>query len=141
LVGSQGAWRGTPSIRSARYKRSSLGFNGGVAADRLLLSGSYPGALPLAGVEDRNPDAHEFRASAQDAANFDLIDDRDESTPVVDSRSDPTMSLGNVAKVDAVMTKSHGVIIPLIGKVADELDRFARANVLIDIAAAIDACR
>jgi hypothetical protein len=38
------------------------------------------------------------------------------------------------------MTKSHSVIIPLIGTVADELDRFARSNMLIDIAAAIDPC-
>jgi hypothetical protein len=70
---------------------------------------------PLAGVEDCNPDAHGFCASAQDAANFDLVYDGDERTPVVDSGGDPTMSLGHVAKVDAAVVKRHGVIVALIG--------------------------
>src|SRR5947207_7247535 len=92
-------------------------------------------ASALAGVEDRNSDVHEFRASAQDAANFDLIYDGDERTPIVDSGGDPTMSLRHIAKVDAVVTKRHGVIVALIGRFAFELDRLARSNLLIDIAA------
>jgi hypothetical protein len=38
--------------------------------------------MSLAGVEDCNPDAHGFHASAKDAPNFDLVYDRDEPTPV-----------------------------------------------------------
>ena len=91
----------------------------------------------LAGVEDQNPDAHEFYASAHDADNFDLVYDGNKPTPVVYSRCDPTMSLWDVAKVDAVMAIRHGVIGALIGRFADELDRLARSNVLIGIAAAI----
>src|SRR5712675_1193485 len=98
----------------------------------------YNRASALAGVEDCNPDAHEFRAPAQDAANFDLVYDGDEPMPLVDSGGDPTMSLGHIAKVDAVVTKRHGVIVALIGRFASELDRLARSNLLIDIAAAID---
>ncbi len=79
-------------------------------------------ARRLAGVEDRNPDAHEFRASAHDATNFDLIDDRDEPAPVVDGWGDPTVSLGDVAQVDAVMAKRHGAAVMLIGAFSDELD-------------------
>ena len=92
----------------------------------------------LAAIEDCNADMHEFRASAQDAANFDLVYDGDDPTPVVDSGGDPTMSLGDVAKLDAAMAKRHGVIVALIGRFADELDRLAGSNLLIDIAAAID---
>ncbi len=79
-------------------------------------------ASPLTGVEDHNPDAHEFRASAHDAANFDLVYDRDEPTPVVESRGNPTVPLGDVAKVDAVMAKRHGVMVTLTGSFADEFD-------------------
>jgi hypothetical protein len=49
------------------------------------------------------------------------------------------MSLGDVAKVDASMAKRHGVIVALIGRFADELDRLAGSNLLIDIATAIDS--
>ena len=63
------------------------------------------GSADLARIEDCNADMHEFRASAQDAANFDLVYDGDEPTPVVDSRGDPTMSLWDVAKLDAAMAK------------------------------------
>jgi hypothetical protein len=77
---------------------------------------------PLGSVEDQNPDAHEFRPSAHDAANFDLVYDCDEPTAVVDSGSDPTMSLWDVAKVDAVMAKRHGAIGGLTGGFANELD-------------------
>src|SRR5882757_8887138 len=100
----------------------------------------YTRASALAGVEDCNPDAYEFRAPAQDAANFDLVDDGDEPTPFVDSGGDPTitMSLGHVAKMDAVVAKRHSVNVAPIGGFASELDRLAWSDLLIDIAAAID---
>jgi hypothetical protein len=83
---------------------------------------AYVAQQPLAGVKGNNPDAHEFRASAHDAANFDLVYDRDQPTPVVDSRGNPTMSLGDVAKVDAVMAKRYSVMVTLTGRFADEFD-------------------
>ena len=79
-------------------------------------------AGPLASVEDQNPDTHEFRPSAHDAANFDLVYDGNKPTSVVYSRCDPTMSLWDVAKVDAVVTKRHGVIGALAGRFANKLD-------------------
>ena len=36
-------------------------------------------------VEDSNPDAHEFRTSAKDAAHFDLVDNRNEPAAFVHS--------------------------------------------------------
>src|SRR5258708_4007762 len=97
-------------------------------------------ARRLAGVEDGNPDMHGFRASAPDAANSDLVHDSDEPTPLVDSGGDPTitMSLGHVAKVDAVVAKRHSVKVAAIGGFASELDRLARSDLLIDIAATVD---
>src|SRR5262245_28674092 len=94
---------------------------------------------PLAGVKDRNPDAHVFRASTKDTANFNLIYDRNQPTPVVDSVSDPLMPFGHVAEVDAAMPKRHGFLIAVIGKFADEFDRFARTDLLVDMAAAINS--
>src|SRR5262245_46902714 len=97
--------------------------------------------LPSAGVEDCNPDAHELCASTKDAANFDLVYDRNQPTPVVDSGGDPIMFLGHVPKVDAAMPKCHGMLVALIGKFANEFDRLPRSNLLVDIAAAIDSLR
>jgi hypothetical protein len=96
---------------------------------------------PSAGVKDRNPDAHEFCASTKDAANFDLVYNRNQTTPVVDSGGDPIMSLGHVAKVDAAMTKRHGVFVALIASFANEFDRLAGSDLLVDIATAIDSFR
>jgi hypothetical protein len=97
--------------------------------------------LPSAGVKDRNPDAHELCAPTKDAANFDLVYDRNQPTPVIDSGGHPIMSLGHIAEVDAAMPKCHGVLVALIGKFANEFDRLARSNLLVDIAAAIDSLR
>ena len=96
---------------------------------------------PSAGVKDRNPDAHEFCAPTKDAANFDLIYDRNQPTPVVDSGGDPIMSLGHVAEVDAAMPKRHGVFVALIARFANEFDGLAGSNLLVDIATAIDSFR
>jgi hypothetical protein len=96
---------------------------------------------PLAGIKDDNSDAHEFCASAKESANFHLVYDRDEPTPVVKSEGDPMMSFGHVAEVDAAMPKRHGVFIALIGRFASEFDRVARSDLLVDIAAPIDSFR
>jgi hypothetical protein len=96
---------------------------------------------PLAGIKDDNSDAHEFCASAKESANFHLVYDRDEPTPVVKSEGDPMMSFGHVAEVDAAMPKRHGVFIVLIGRFASEFDRVARSDLLVDIAAPIDSFR
>ena len=96
---------------------------------------------PSAGVKDRNPDAHEFCAPTKDAANFDLVYDRNQPTPVVDSGGDPIMSLRHVAEVDAAMPKRHGVFVALIARFANEFDGLAGSNLLVDIATAIDSFR
>jgi hypothetical protein len=96
---------------------------------------------PLAGVKERNPDAHESCASAKDSTNFDLVYDCNEPTPVVDSVSDPMMSFGHVADVDAAVAKRHGILVAVIGQFANEFDRVARSDLLVDIATAIDSLR
>src|SRR5262245_26406467 len=81
--------------------------------------------LPSAAVKDRNPDAHELCASTKDAANLDLVYDRDQPTSVVDSGGDPIMFLWHVPEVDAAMPICHGMLVALIGKFANEFDRLA----------------
>ena len=93
----------------------------------------------LAGVQERNPDAHVFCASAKDTANSNLVYDRDQPTPVVDSVGDPLMPFGHVADVDAAMPKRHGMLIAVICKFANEFDRVARSDLLVDITAAINS--
>src|SRR5262245_45211807 len=97
--------------------------------------------LRSAGVEDGNPDAHELCAPTKEAANFDLVYDRDQATPVVDSGGDPIMFLRHIAEVDAAMPKRHGVFVALIASFANEFDRLTRPNLLVDIAPAIDPLR
>ena len=93
----------------------------------------------LAGVvEDRDPRAHGFRTPAQETANFELVHDGDEAMPVIDRMSDPAMSLGDIAEVNAAMVIHYGVIIAPIGMLADKFERLARSHVLVGIAAAID---
>src|SRR5262245_43234347 len=94
---------------------------------------------PLAGVKDRNPDVNVFCASTKDTANSNLVSDRNQPTPVIDSVGDPLMLFGHVADVDAAMPKRHGILIAVIGKFADEFDRFTRSDLLVDIAAAINS--
>jgi hypothetical protein len=50
------------------------------------------------------------------------------------------MSFGNVADVDAAMSKRYGVFA-LTDLFANELYRIARSDVLVDIAAAINSFR
>jgi hypothetical protein len=57
------------------------------------------GSVAVSGVQDRNPDAHVFCAPA---------------TPVVDSVSDPVMSFGHIADVDAAVAKRHGILVAVI---------------------------
>ena len=97
--------------------------------------------LPSAGIEDGNPDAHELCAPTKEAANFDLVYDRDQATPVVDSGGDPIMFLRHIAEVDAAMPKRHGVFVALIASFANEFDRLTRPNLLVDIAPEIDSLR
>src|SRR5262249_22507151 len=63
-----------------------------------------------------------------------------EPMSVVDSVSDPKMSFGYVADVNAAMSKRYGMFT-LTGKFANEFDRVARPDLLVDIAAAIDSLR
>ena len=72
------------------------------------------GSVAVSGVQDRNPDAHVFCAPAKESANFDLVYDRNEPTPVVDSVSDPVMSFGHIADVDAAVAKRHGILVAVI---------------------------
>jgi hypothetical protein len=95
--------------------------------------------VAVSGGQDRNSDAHVFCASTKDTANSNLVYDRNQSTPVVDSVGDPLMPFGHIAEVDAAMPKRHDVFVALIGKFANEFDRLARSNLLVDIAAAINS--
>jgi hypothetical protein len=92
-------------------------------------------------IEHRNPSAYEFRASAQQAADLDLVHNSDKPTPIIDSIGNPTMLFGDVAEVNAAMVINHSVIVALICTVADEFDRLARSQVTVGITAAIYASR
>src|SRR5262245_65923463 len=87
------------------------------------------------------PHAAGLRGRTNDAANLNLVYDRNQPTPVIDSGGNPIMLLGHVTEVDAAMPKRYGVFVALIGEFANELDRLARANLLVDIAAAIKYLR
>jgi hypothetical protein len=95
---------------------------------------------PLAGVKDHNANAHGFCTSAKDSANFDLVNDRQEPMSIVDSAGEPKMSFGHVADVNAAMPKRYGMLA-VIGILANEFDRVARFDLLVDIAAAINPLR
>src|SRR5262249_12252203 len=93
---------------------------------------------PSARVKDSNPDAHVFCTSTKDSANFDLVYDRNQPAPVVDSLGDPIMSLGNVADMDAAMPECDSILMAAMGEFANKFDRVARSDLLVDEAAAID---
>ena len=102
---------------------------------------AHYGSVAVSGGQDRNSDAHVFCASTKDTANSDLVYDRNQSTPVVDSVGDPLMPFGHIAEVDAAMPKRHGVFVALIARFANEFDRLAGSDLLVDIATAIDSFR
>ena len=66
--------------------------------------------MAVSGGQDRNSDAHVFCASTKDTANSNLVYDRNQPTPVVDSVGDPLMPFGHVADVDAAIPKRHGML-------------------------------
>src|SRR5262245_39296531 len=92
------------------------------------------------GVKDHDANAHEFCTSAKESANFDVFYDRQHPALVVDRVGNPKMPFGNVTDVDAAMSKRYGMFT-LTDIFANELDRIARSNVLVDIAAAINSFR
>jgi len=94
--------------------------------------------LPLSGVEDYNPNAHGFCSTAKDSPNFDLVDDRKKPTSVIDSVGKPKMSFRHVADVNAAMSKRYSMLIT-IGVFANEFDRVAGPDLLVDIATTINS--
>jgi hypothetical protein len=96
--------------------------------------------LALSGVEDYNPNTHGFCSTAKDPPNFDLVYDRKKPTSVIDSVGDPKMSFRRVADVNVAMSKRYGMLIAM-GVLANEFDRVAGSDLLVDIATTINSIR
>ena len=71
-------------------------------------------------------------------AGLNGFDDGEESKPVINRIGNPTMSPGNVAKMNISMPIRHGVFITRFRALADEHERLARPKVLTRIATALD---
>jgi hypothetical protein len=59
--------------------------------------------------------------------------------PIVDRIGDPTMLLGDVAEVNAAMIVRDGATVAPLCRLTDEFHRLARSQVIVGIAAAVDA--
>jgi hypothetical protein len=91
-------------------------------------------------VENDDTGADELCAPPENAT-LDLFGNGSETKPIVQCLGDPPVSLGDIAKMNAAMMIRHGVIIALVGGLANELKCLARPDVFIDIFAAIDPSR
>jgi len=90
-------------------------------------------------VQDDDARADEFCALAGNPAGLNRFDDSEEAKPVINRIGDPTMSPGNVAKMNISMPIRHGVFVTRFRALADEHERLARPKVLTRIAATLDA--
>jgi hypothetical protein len=72
--------------------------------------------------------------------NFDLVYDRKKPTSVIDSVGDPKMFFRRVADVNVAMSKRYGMLIEM-GVFANEFDRVAGSDLLVDIATTINSIR
>jgi hypothetical protein len=82
--------------------------------------------------------ADEFCALPKNPASLNGFDDGEESKPVINRIGNPTMSPGNVAKMNISMPIRHGVFITRFGALADEHERLTRSKVLARITTALD---
>jgi hypothetical protein len=92
-------------------------------------------------VENDNAYADEFCAVAKNPAGLDRFDDGEEAKSVVNSLGNPTVSPGNVAKMNVSMPVRYGMLVARFSALADEGERLARPEVLTRIAAALDPDR
>jgi hypothetical protein len=89
-------------------------------------------------VEHDDPCAGEFCALPENPASLNGFDDGEESKSVINRIGNPTMSPGNVAKMNISMPIRHGVFVTRFRALADEHERLARPEVLTRIAAPLD---
>jgi hypothetical protein len=106
----------------------------------VLIEGRTPPRLTslTAIAQDDDTRADEFCALAGNPASLNGFDDGEEAKPIIDRIGDPTMSPGNVAKVNISMPIRHGVFVTRFRALADEHERLARSKVLTRIAAPLD---
>ena len=89
-------------------------------------------------VQNDDARADEFCALAENPTGLNGFDDGQEAKPVINRIGNPTVSPGNVAEMNISMPIRHGVFVARFSALADELERVARSNMLIRIAAALD---
>jgi hypothetical protein len=89
-------------------------------------------------MENNGSRADEFCALAENPAGLNGFDNGEEAKPVVNSLGNPSVSPGNVTKMNISMPIGHGVFIARFSALADERECLARSQVLIRIAAALD---
>src|SRR5258708_3483547 len=85
--------------------------------------------------------ADEFCALPENPTGLNGFDDGEEAKPVINRIGNPTVSPGNVAKMNISMPIRHGVLFTRFGALADEHERPARSKVLTRMAAALDPDR
>src|SRR5258708_13013740 len=94
---------------------------------------------PLAAiVQNDDARADKFCALPENPTGLNGFDDGEEAKPVINRIGNPTVSPGNVAKMNISMPIRHGVLFTRFGALADEHERLARSKVLTRIAAALD---
>ncbi len=89
-------------------------------------------------VENDDARADEFCAVTENQAGFNGFNDGEEPKPVIDRFGNPTVSPGNVAKMNISMPIRHGVFVACVSALADEHECFARSKVVTCIPAALD---
>ncbi len=94
---------------------------------------------PLAAiVQNDDARADKFCALPENPTGLNGFDDGEEAKPVINRIGNPTVSPGNVAKMNISMPIRHGVFVTRFSALADEHERLARFKVLTRIAAALD---
>src|SRR5260370_24806597 len=84
---------------------------------------------PLAAiVQNDDARADDFCALAENPAGLNGFDDGEEAKPVINRIGNPTVSPGNVAKMNISMPIRHGVFVTRFGALADEHERLARSK-------------
>ena len=91
-------------------------------------------------VKDHHANAYGFCTSAKDSANCDFVYDCKEPTSIVDSVGEPEVSFWHVTEVYAAMSKRYGMLA-VIDIFANEFDRVARSDLLVNITASINSLR
>jgi hypothetical protein len=89
-------------------------------------------------IENDDARADEFCAVTENQAGFNGFNDGEEAKPVIDRFGNPTVSPGNVAKMNISMPIRHGVFVACVSALADEHECFARSKMVSCIPAALD---